>query len=289
MNTSAISRELLGALWQEAFVRLQQQLGEGFEKLKCSRVPERHGTCTSVLISRIYDRRQSDATIPWRFCCYALNYDPVDFETTGHNWCLKLHFNTVRLYFGLRDEVAALIRREFPRICPPGFVCIVHQRQAVIERQFTCHGSEADAVRLAAIRLPDLLRATYPVFKQALAMAESSVPGPAEAGRDREGRDKVHAPAANKYSVDRRRAMNRGIPPALRGLVMKRDRGICQICLQPCERNDIHIDHIKPVAQGGLTTLQNLQTTCRRCNLTKGSGRSRPPESHIPAKVRPRP
>lgn len=285
----SISRERLGQLWQETFARLLRELGEGFGKLKCTRIPGRHGTCKEVLISRIYDRRQRVATIPWGFCCYALNYDPVDFETTGHNWCLKLHFNTVRLYFGRRDEVAALIRREFPRICPPGFRHIDHPRQQVIEWQFTCHDGEAEAVRRAAARLPALLRATYPVLQKALAMAESSVlPRPQGEARG-QGRGKVHAPAANRHSASLRRGMNRGIPPGLRRQIMERDLGVCQICRRPCAPDDIHVDHIQPVAQGGLTVLENLQVTCSRCNLAKGSGRSRPPGSHIPAKVRRRP
>ena len=30
------------------------------------------------------------------------------------------------------------------------------------------------------------------------------------------------------------------------------------------------IDHIKPIAKGGKTTYDNLQTLCRRCNKEKG-------------------
>lgn len=33
---------------------------------------------------------------------------------------------------------------------------------------------------------------------------------------------------------------------------------------------DLEIDHIKPIAKGGKSTPDNLQTLCRRCNRMKG-------------------
>jgi 5-methylcytosine-specific restriction endonuclease McrA len=33
---------------------------------------------------------------------------------------------------------------------------------------------------------------------------------------------------------------------------------------------ELHADHILAVANGGKTTLENLQTLCRQCNLGKG-------------------
>lgn len=36
-------------------------------------------------------------------------------------------------------------------------------------------------------------------------------------------------------------------------------------------RATLHIDHVIPVAAGGLNTLSNLVTACERCNLRKGA------------------
>jgi 5-methylcytosine-specific restriction endonuclease McrA len=33
---------------------------------------------------------------------------------------------------------------------------------------------------------------------------------------------------------------------------------------------EIHMDHVIPESQGGDTTYNNLQVTCRKCNLAKG-------------------
>ena len=60
----------------------------------------------------------------------------------------------------------------------------------------------------------------------------------------------------------------------LRFKVLKRDNFKCVICgTSPAvdESVALHIDHIKPVACGGESTLENLQTLCSRCNLGKGA------------------
>jgi hypothetical protein len=58
------------------------------------------------------------------------------------------------------------------------------------------------------------------------------------------------------------------IPPALRWEVWERDNFTCQQC---GIRRFLSIDHIKPIAAGGTTTLGNLQTLCQPCNSGKGS------------------
>lgn len=60
----------------------------------------------------------------------------------------------------------------------------------------------------------------------------------------------------------------------LRFLVMRRDRFTCRSCgrspaTYPGAK--LHVDHVTAWANGGLTTLENLQTLCDRCNLGKGS------------------
>jgi hypothetical protein len=74
----------------------------------------------------------------------------------------------------------------------------------------------------------------------------------------REPKRLVSASEVNRDSVDPHR-----IPAALRRTTWKRDRGRCTQC------NGIfrlQIDHIKPVALGGPTSIENLRLLCFHCN-----------------------
>lgn len=67
------------------------------------------------------------------------------------------------------------------------------------------------------------------------------------------------------------------IPKALRWEVWERDNFTCKYC---SSRRDLTIDHITPVALGGQTVKENLQTLCRKCNSQKKDtvGKSISPE-----------
>lgn len=54
----------------------------------------------------------------------------------------------------------------------------------------------------------------------------------------------------------------------LRGQLIVRDGYKCLCC--GAFRHDLQIDHIRPVALGGLTQLDNLQLLCPVCNKAKG-------------------
>lgn len=58
------------------------------------------------------------------------------------------------------------------------------------------------------------------------------------------------------------------IPAKLRWAVFKRDNYRCAICKSD---EDLTADHAIAEARGGLATLENLQTLCRRCNSKKGA------------------
>lgn len=287
MGSGQITPQVLAAAWRDNFPRVLADLGPGYHRLKCSRTAQRHGTRTAVLICRISDQRQSEATLPRIFCGYRLHYDPVFFETTDHHWCLKFRVNTERLYFGRRDEVVDLLKRTLPRLCPPGFAWCPHPRQLIIERQFNHPGPELEVVRHLHPHLVALIAATYPAFDQALTMAEDSVWDKARRRAFTRLRTKTYAPSANKESPVDRRAFNRSIPLRLKAEVLRRNTdGKCRLCGKPCAPQDTHIDHILSVANGGLTVLENLQVTCAACNLSKGSGRPRSSVAHIPSKPR---
>lgn len=60
------------------------------------------------------------------------------------------------------------------------------------------------------------------------------------------------------------------IPLNLRKRVIERDGYYCVYCDEDLTNGEIHIDHVIPESQGGPTTFDNLQVTCRKCNLAKG-------------------
>jgi hypothetical protein len=57
-------------------------------------------------------------------------------------------------------------------------------------------------------------------------------------------------------------------PPSLDLAVFRRDGYACVECNS---RDNLTVDHIKPVVQGGGDELENLQTLCKRCNSRKGA------------------
>ncbi|HPT28696.1 MAG TPA: HNH endonuclease [Bryobacteraceae bacterium] len=63
--------------------------------------------------------------------------------------------------------------------------------------------------------------------------------------------------------------MRKAIPKSLRFEVFKRDSFTCQYCGAKAPDVLLHIDHIKPVADGGENDIINLVTACVGCNLGK--------------------
>jgi hypothetical protein len=65
----------------------------------------------------------------------------------------------------------------------------------------------------------------------------------------------------------------REVRPGLRFKVFLRDRFRCLACGRSPATHlniELHADHVLAVANGGKTTLENLQTLCQDCNLGKG-------------------
>ena len=60
------------------------------------------------------------------------------------------------------------------------------------------------------------------------------------------------------------------IPRNLRERIIERDGRRCVYCDEDLSSAEIHMDHVIPESQGGETTYNNLQVTCRKCNLAKG-------------------
>lgn len=60
------------------------------------------------------------------------------------------------------------------------------------------------------------------------------------------------------------------IPLNLRRRVIERDGLYCVYCDDDLRDAEIHMDHVIPESKGGETSYNNLQVTCRKCNLAKG-------------------
>ena len=60
----------------------------------------------------------------------------------------------------------------------------------------------------------------------------------------------------------------------LRTSIKKRDNFTCQMCSASIYEQDLlllEVDHIIPISKGGLSTPENLQTLCWKCNRTKSN------------------
>ena len=60
------------------------------------------------------------------------------------------------------------------------------------------------------------------------------------------------------------------ISKKLRFEIFKRDSFSCQYCGSSAPEVLLHVDHLKPLAEGGENDILNLITSCESCNLGKG-------------------
>lgn len=63
---------------------------------------------------------------------------------------------------------------------------------------------------------------------------------------------------------------SRTVRPSLRFEVFRRDDFRCRYCGRRSPEVVLHVDHRVPWSLGGATSLENLVTACRDCNLGKG-------------------
>ncbi len=79
----------------------------------------------------------------------------------------------------------------------------------------------------------------------------------------------------DKLSNEALRAEQRSLmTQKLRNYIKERDDFTCKICGNSTHKEPnllLEIDHITPIAKGGLTVEENLQTLCWKCNRSKGS------------------
>lgn len=74
---------------------------------------------------------------------------------------------------------------------------------------------------------------------------------------------------SGKDSAAERFLSIRAFTPAMKRKAYERQNGICPICHQHFEPNEMEGDHKTPWSQGGHTTVDNLQMLCINCNRNK--------------------
>lgn len=76
-------------------------------------------------------------------------------------------------------------------------------------------------------------------------------------------------------TLERKPVISRTISPQLRNEILERNGFTCQLCgagpgdTDPCNPNRkvrLHVDHVKPISQGGTDDKSNLRVLCSTCN-----------------------
>ena len=78
-----------------------------------------------------------------------------------------------------------------------------------------------------------------------------------------------HNPSRADWLARRETLRRRLVPTTVRHTVILRDGLVCQICGDAVDEDDVHLDHIDPVARGGRSTADNLRVTHSKCNLER--------------------
>ena len=73
----------------------------------------------------------------------------------------------------------------------------------------------------------------------------------------------------------RRRAMQRGqlgiVSRGIKAMLQAAQSNKCAFCSVKLEGLEVHLDHIQPLARGGMHEDANLQVLCAPCNMSKGA------------------
>lgn len=63
----------------------------------------------------------------------------------------------------------------------------------------------------------------------------------------------------------------RDFKPSEKRSAYEQQKGICPLCGEHFEFEEMHADHIKPWSKGGKTVADNCQMLCTQCNIKKSN------------------
>lgn len=266
--SSAATCESLREPCLELFDQLKANVSDEIAaRLKCNRVVQPHGTNTNVLLWRVWDARLPKLGYDQRYSCICLNYDPTHYYNQRSDWLLHLYFNTHRVYRH-STEVRKLMEKRLRHDTPKGFELKASERAVEVLWYFNHSGSPSGLVPKVLPKLVSLAVVLAPVFDELVSLVERPA-SDAERAKLIASRPRPTSRAATVLKWEGGAIFNRGIPSGLRAKVLAKSGNSCGICRKPLD-GEVHIDHIVPVAKGGLTELSNLQATHAGCNLSKG-------------------
>lgn len=114
-------------------------------------------------------------------------------------------------------------------------------------------------------------RSTLESFVAYISNSEDTTPNNVEyKGTDNNGKPVDNESVSKESKTEHETQREPGY--RLRFIVMKRDNFKCRLCGASPAKDpsvELHVDHIVPWSRGGESTIDNLQTLCKRCNLGK--------------------
>ena len=237
-------------------------------RLKLQRVAQRHGSELRMFLYHIWDKHQP-SLLDYHHFSYGFVYDPtLRYHPTP--LLVRFYANRHRIY-DKKESVIPALWDEMQRAEKVlyGFRAAESEQMIALLRFFRAENLDDLKTEICQGFL-ELMPFWHPRYAAVidhygLSLTSNDVEA-AISGR------KKFQPRGPRSLLPIRTPYSRHVPPRLRAEVFKRDGGRCLKCGSPTA---LHADHILPVALGGLTVLDNLQTLCCAENLRKGNRESK--------------
>jgi HNH endonuclease len=244
------------------------------DRIKPNQRARRHGSETRMFEFHIRDRFQPDF-LDKRHFGYMVIYDPVCryhtwFRDNGYPCQLLVRFyaNRQKVY-DKGDAVISALWEEMllAEKVLSDFVAHENKQMIGLFRPFEADG-KSDLAEKIYRGFSELMPYWHP--KYAAVIDTYGVSLTRDEVREIIAGRKKFQPSGPRSPVARCEH-SRVIPAWLRQAVLKRDGHRCTKC--GCE-TDLEVDHVHPVAKGGLTVEENLQVLCGLHNRSKGDRES---------------